>query len=308
LLFPVLLLAAGQFLGCGFKKVATQASADIFYDATPAIDSESDVDLARDASLSFLKMLDGFYLQDPKNPRVLLLLTRSYAGFAYGFTENDILAAKGNDPAAYEKANTRAKLFYTRARKYALELLSLNGAFADAQEGSLEDFQKALQTFSKKDIERLFWAGFAWGNYLNFNKDSIEAVAEMPRIEAVMNRVLELDENYYYGGPHLFLGAFYAGRPKALGGDPERAKASFDKAIAVSDGKYLMARVVKAQYYAVQIQDLALYRSLLQEVIAADPAALPEQRLSNELAVIRAKTLSAKPSLFFAQSASKKKK
>ena len=293
--------------GCGFKKIATKTSAQIFYDATPAIDSESDVDLARDSSLGFLKMLEGFYLQNPKDPQVLILLARSYAGFAYGFTENDILAAKGKDQAAYAKASERAKLFYTRARKYALELLSLNKSFASAQEKSLDDFEEALQTFTSRDIERLFWAAFAWGNYLNFNKDSVEAVAELPRIEALVKRVLELDDDYYFGGPHLLMGAFYGSRPKLLGGDPERSKEHFDKAIAVTGGKYLMAPVAKAQYYAVQVQDRALYDRLLNEVLAADAAALPEQRLSNELAKIRAQILLSNPSLYFAQSTPEKK-
>ena len=312
-IFPSLLLAAFALSGpaCGFKKVATKASAQIFYDATPSIDSEDDVELAEQASLGFLKMLEGFYLQNPKDKQVLLLLTKAYAAYAFGFTENDILANKGGNQAAYNLAMARAKRFYTQARDYGLQLLSLNPAFAKAKEGTLEDFQKSLKSFGRADLEKLFWAGFAWGNYLNFNKDSTDAIAEMPRIEAVFNRILELDERYYFGGPHLFFGAFYGSRPKLLGGDPEKSKMHFDKAIAITDGKYLMGPVNEAQYYAVQVQDGALYTSLLSGVLAADAAALPEQRLSNELAKRRAKILLDKKSLFLSQAnpvKSKKKK
>ena len=293
-------------ISCGFKKLATKASTGIFYDSTSAIDSESDVDLARDSSLAFLKMLEGFYLQNPKDPQVLLLLTRSYAGYAYGFTENDILAAKGSDEAAYQKASERAKLFYTRARKYGLELLSLNKKFAAAQEGSIDQFQAALKSFGPKDIEHLFWAGLAWGNYLNYNKDSVEAVAELPRIEALMGRVVELNGSYYYGGPHLFFGAFYGSRPKTLGGDPQKSKESFEKAIAVTDGKYLIALVAMAQFYAVQVQDVGLFQRTLNSVVAADAAALPEQRLSNELAKERAQILLRKQAQYFAETQNEK--
>jgi len=284
---------------CGFKKIATKSSAEIFYDALPSIDSESDVELARDSSLGFLKMLEGFYRQNPKDKKVLLLLTRAYAGFAYGFTENDILANKGSNQALFHKANERAKLFYTRAHNYAIELLSLNSHFNSAKDKGLDDFKAALKTFGPGDIEDLFWAGFAWGNYLNFNKDSPDAVVELPKIEALMERVLELNENYYYGGPHLFLGAFYGGRPKLLGGDPAKSKENFEKAIAATDGKFLMAPVNEALFYAVQTQDSALFQRLLQGVAAADAAALPEQRLSNELAKIRAKILLDKQAMFF---------
>jgi len=284
---------------CGFKQLATKASTDIFYDATPSIDSESDVDLARDSSLAFLKMLEGFYRQNPKDKKVLFLLTKAYAGFAFGFTENDVLANKGGDKAAYDKATLRAKLFYTRARDYGMQLLSLNSRFNAAKEGTLDEFKSALKTFGQRDIENLFWTGFAWANYVNYNKDSVEAVGDLPRIQAIFERALEIDENYYFGGPHLFLGAFYGSRPKILGGDPDKSREEFEKAIAISGGKYLMGPVTEAQFYAVQVQDAALYQKLLEGVLAADAAALPEQRLSNELAKIRAKTLLDKKSLFF---------
>ncbi|MCE9624661.1 MAG: TRAP transporter TatT component family protein [Deltaproteobacteria bacterium] len=299
--FTALLLVFG-LTSCGFKKVATKASAQIFYDASPSIDREDDVELAEQASLGFLKMLEGFYTQNPKDKQVLFLLTKAYAGYAFGFTENDILANKGGNQAAYDLAMARAKRFYTRARDYGLQLLSRNPAFAKAQEGTLDDFNKALKTFGKADMEDMFWAGFAWGNYLNFNKDSTDAVAELPRIEALFNRMIELDDSYYFGGPHLFLGAFYGGRPKMLGGDPEKSKMNFEKAIEISGGKYLMGPVSEAQYYAVQIQDQALFTKLLTGVLAADAAALPEQRLSNELAKRRAKILLDKKSTFFSQS------
>jgi TRAP transporter TatT component family protein len=300
----VLLFAA---TGCGFKKIATKATADIFYDATPSIDSEEDVELAEQSSLGFLKMLEGFYRQNPKDKKVLLLLTRSYAGYAFGFTENDILATQGSNQAAHEKAEARAKRFFTRAKDYGIQMLSLNPRFAKAKEGSLDDFKSALNSFGKGDVEKLFWAGFAWGNYLNFNKDSMDAIAEMPRIEALMERVVTLDEKFYYGGPHLFLAAFYASRSPLLGGNPEKAKMHFDKAMEISQGKYLMGPVTEAQYYSVQIQDLTLYQKLLNEVVAADAAILPEQRLSNELAKIRAKILLEKKGLFFTQATPEKK-
>lgn len=302
-ILPVLLLVtlAPLASSCGLKKIATKASAQILYDGTPAIDREEDVELAEDSSMAFLKMLEGFYLQNPKDKQVLLLLTRSYASYAFGYTENEILANKGGDQVAYDRAMARAKRFYTRAKDYGLQLLSLHPGFAKANEGTLEEFQNNLKTFGRKDLEDLFWAGIAWGNYVNFNKDSPDAIAELPRIEALFNRIMEVDENYYYGGPHLFFGAFYGGRPKLLGGDPEKSKMHFEKAIAATDGKYLMAPVNEAQYYAVQIQDPALFQSILNGVLAADAAALPEQRLSNELAKRRAKILLDKKTMFFSQ-------
>lgn len=302
----LLIFATFGISGCGLKKVASKTSAQIFYDASSSIDTEADVDLAEQASLSFLKMLEGFYRQDPKDKLILLLLTRSYAGYAFGFTENQILADKGSDKEAYEKSVVRAKRFYSRARRYGMELLDRYHSFAKSREGTLDQFDAALKSFKKKDLENLFWAGFAWGNYINSHRDSVEAIAEMPRMEALMNRVIELDPSYYYGGAHLFLGAFYGSRPPLLGGDPQRSKAEFEKAIAIND-KNLMAPVMMAQYYAVQVQDMKLFENLLSGALAADAAALPEQRLMNELAKIRAKILLDKKSQYFTQATRRKK-
>jgi len=42
----------------------------------------------------------------------------------------------------------------------------------------------------------------------------MEAMSELPRVEWMMKRALELDEGFYYGGPHLFMGIWYGSRPK----------------------------------------------------------------------------------------------
>jgi hypothetical protein len=300
----LLILTLCALPGC-FKQVASKTSSQIFYDSTPAIDSESDVELAEQASLGFLKMLEGFYLQSPKDKTTLLMLTRSYSGYAFGFTENAVLKNKGKNEADYNKAYERAKLFYGRARKYGLELLNLLPGMSGANDKTLEEFQNGLNKLGKANVEDLFWIGFAWGNYLNYNKDSVEAIAEAPRAEAIMKRVNELSPGYYYGGPDLFLGVYYGSRPPMLGGNPTLSKEYFDKAIQTTEGKNLMASVTKAQFYAVQTQDAPLYTSLLQQVSQADAAALPEIRLLNELAKIRAQILLDRKSYFLAKETTK---
>jgi hypothetical protein len=84
-----------------------------------------------------------------------------------------------------------------------------------------------------------------------------------------------------------------------FGGNPQKSKEYFEKAIKSYNRKFLMAIVLYAQTYAVQTQDPVLFDTLLNEVAAANPEALPEQRLANELAVERAKWLLANKDKFF---------
>ncbi len=280
-------------------KIASKASGDIFYDATPSIDAEDDLELAEQSSLGFLKMLEGLQKADPKNKKLLYLLTRSYSGYAYGFTENKILDSIGNDVQLTTQVE-RAKRFYGRAKNYGLQLLSHNGSFKKGLTQGLDNYKKALKSFGKSDVPNLFWAAHAWANFLNFSKDSPEAVIELPKIQALIERIVELDPNYYYGAPQVLLAGFLGSRPKMLGGDPERARELFEKALASSDNKFLMAKVAYAQFYAVQTQNVELFKKLLSEVREADVTTLlPEQILINKIAQIRARLLSARMEDFF---------
>ncbi|MFO1518255.1 MAG: TRAP transporter TatT component family protein [bacterium] len=284
---------------CGIKKTASSVTAQVMKDAIPSVEEEDDIAYANQASITTLKTLEGLQRVNPNDPTILFMLARSFGSYTFAFVENDILEAKGVNEAYEKLATDRAKRFYGRGKKYGLMLLSKNHAFKKAMDGSLDDFKKALNSFTKKDVPALFWTAFNWGSLINFSKDSPEAIAELPRIEAMMKRVEALDDKYYYGGPHLFFGAFYAARPKMLGGQPEEAKKEFDEAIDITQGKFLMSKVMKAQYYAVQTQDKPLFVSILKEVVDADPSALPSQRLGNELAKRRAEVLLKKEKLFF---------
>lgn len=293
------LISLSLLPSCGLKKTAAGITADVFKAGLPAIEEEQDVDFANESSLSSLKMLEALQRANPKNKTILFMLARSYASYTFGFVEQDILEAKGVNETLEKNASDRAKLFYGRGQKFGLLLLSQNGSFKNALNGTLDDFKKSLKSFNKKDVSNLFWTAFNWGSLLNFSKDSPDAIAEMPRIEALMNRIVELDPHYYYDSPAQFFGVFYAARPKMLGGQPEASKKSFEGAIEYTQGKYLMIKVLMAQFYAVQIQDKNLFRSLLQEVVNADATVLPEQRLANEVAKKRATVLLSKEKLFF---------
>jgi hypothetical protein len=297
LIAPFFLLAT--LPACGVKKVAVNATAKIMRDGVPAVEEEDDIAYANHASLNSLKLLEGMQRSSPKDSIVLYMLARSFASYTFGFVENDILEAQGINEPIEKAATARAKRFYGRGKKFGLMLLSKNSAFKKSLDGSLDSFKKALNGFHKKDVPALFWTAFDWGSLINLSKNSPEAIAEIPRIEAMMKRVMELDENYYYAGPHQFFGVFYASTPKMLGGQPEVAKKEFEEAIQFTHGKDLMTKVLYAQYYAVQIQDRSLYRSLLKEVVDADAAQLPEQRLANELAKRRAEILLNKEKMFF---------
>jgi len=86
--------------------------------------------------------------------------------------------------------------------------------------------------------------------------------------------------------------------PPALGGKPEEGLAHFERAIKLSAGRDLMAKVEYARRYARITYNRELHDRLLQEVLDAD-AVEPGLTLSNVLAKRQAKELLASAESYF---------
>lgn len=286
---------------CTPKKIASDITAQIMAGGSPAFEMDPDADLAETTGITMIKMIEAFQYDNPNNKTLNILLARSYANYAFGFLEWNMLRTRNDETKRelYDINLERAKRFYETGKRMGLSTLNKSGAFKSALAKDLDSFKKVLRGYGKGSVPKLFWTAFSWGGSINLNKDSPQAIIEFPKVEAMMQRVLELDEFYFYGGPHLFFAVSFGSRPAMFGGNLEKSKEHFEKAVGAYQRKFLMALVMYAQVYAVQAQDPALFDSLLSEVVAADPAAMPEQRLANELAVRRAKWLLGNKSQFF---------
>jgi TPR repeat protein len=156
-----------------------------------------------------------------------------------------------------------------------------------------------LKRLGKKDVPYIFWAATCWVNWIRLNLDSIEAISELPRVESLMKRALELDEGFYYGGPHLFMGIWFASRPKIVGGDLKKAQEHFLKALDLGQGKFLMAYVYYANYYARKMTDKDLFTSTLQKVLETPAETSPDLVLINTVAKKQAKELLSRVGEYF---------
>ncbi len=110
------------------------------------------------------------------------------------------------------------------------------------------------------------------------------------RLFALMQRVLAIDENYFYAAPHRYFGGFYAIAPSFAGGDLNKSKEHFEKALNI-DSRYLGTKVLYAEFYATKANDKELFTRLLNEVKSADPAVVPEIMPENTLEQEKAERL-----------------
>ena len=180
-----------------------------------------------------------------------------------------------------------------------MRILQQDSDLKKALEGSADDLKAALAKKSKDDVAGVFWTGFAWGGYLNITLTDPDAIAAIPKIETMMNFVAEKDSSFYFGGAHLFLGTLYGSRSKFLGGDPEKSKMHFEKALRLNEGKFLMTHFFYAKSYATQTLNDTLFEELLTKVESTSLEVLPKFRLGNAIAKKKAKALLARKEELF---------
>ena len=173
-------------------------------------------------------------------------------------------------------------------------------AVCEALDARFPDFRAALadEVDDHQDSRHLYRFASAWATRVQAHSDDYDAMADLPRIEAAFNRVLELTPEIDHGFAHVYLGVLLAQRPAALGGSPDEARAHFERAIEISDGRNLMAKALYAEHYARLVFDRALHERLVDEVLAAEAEA-DDLTVSNHLAQRRARRLRDSADDFF---------
>src|SRR4030095_13023704 len=219
----------------------------------------------------------------PDDARLLLQVVQGLAGYTYAFVEVRIEAARGRDPEPVRLQTQRAQLLYQRGLQYGLRLLSqYHPPLLQATALPLETLTMHLRRLDRDAVPALSWTSFCWGGFLNLERTALETVTALPLLQAMLTRLLELDEGYFYGLPHLLQAVHYASFAAPLGGDPVQA---------LSQGRLWLVRLLEAEYYAVQVQDRTLFTERLQQVLEAPETLFPEQALLNAVARHRAALL-----------------
>lgn len=269
----VLLLPA-----CSTGQLVARGAAPLIDNGVTAMNRETDLGLAQASMPANLKMLEALLIADPGNTAYQVQAAMGFYGYTLAFVEP-------GDP-------DRAASLYRRARAHALVALERAGMSQAAMTGDPATFERSLAMLKLDAVPALFWTASSWGKWIELQLDDPARLAELPRVEAMMQRVLALDEAYYYGGAHLFFGAYYGGRAPMFGGDFERSAKHFDRAAALNHNQLLLVEVYRARYLLRQMGEREAFHITLSRVLDA-PAADPELNLANAVAKQQAAVLLA---------------
>jgi hypothetical protein len=259
--------------GCSF--FISTAARDMTENLTRAIRNNNDLATVETGAPAYLLMVDSLLQEHPRDAALLRAAATIYTAYTDVFVKDDVRAGKLTD----------------KALNYALGAVCIRKADAcELRRMNFQEFEKVMAGANVKDVPELFTLGTAWAAWIQVRRQDWNAVADIARVEAVMQRVVKLDEFYQDGAAHLYLGVMSTLIPPALGGKPEVGRQHFERALEISKHKNLMVQVMYARHYARMIFDRDLHDRLLNEVLKADPN-VPGYTLSNTLAQREAREL-----------------
>ncbi len=140
-----------------------------------------------------------------------------------------------------------------------------------------------LQNLGSEYVPIIYWWVANIGRYL-IDKPIGDRLKYTELVKTALQRLIELDPNYYYGGPYRLLGTFYVRVP---GFDMETAKSYFQTSLKAYPNCFSTS-VLMAQYSCTKAVNREQFRSLLENVIKANPNAIydiaPENKYEQSFA------------------------
>ncbi|MCW8919295.1 MAG: TRAP transporter TatT component family protein [Gammaproteobacteria bacterium] len=240
-----------------------------------AILNQDDPETVKAGAPAYLLLLDSLIEGNPRDATILIAGARLYSVYDAVFVEDA----------------ERGQRLSSKARGYARRAICLKqDALCAVDQGPFTEMLPVLGESRYEHLPALYTYALAWALWIQRHSDNWAAVADLPKIEAMLNRVVELKDDFEEGQAHLYLGILHSQRPPSLGGKPELARRHFEKALRHSQGRDLMIKVEYARHYGRMMFDQALHDRLLNEVLNAE-VVVPGHTLSNVLAQRQAREL-----------------
>lgn len=271
--------------GCSFvERTGVNTATPFLKDTVDKIMTLESAQLASQGLPGQLLLISALVEFSPKNDELLALACQGYT--SYG------LILELEDP---EYANE----LYGIAQDYGIKALRYNNVAIDeglAEGKHLIDLTKEI---TKGDTYHAFWYAMAAGLKTMLNLSDPYALTALGDVNGVMDRVLELDESFFFYSPHLFRATYYAISGPMLGGGPEKAQEEFRLVFEKTQNKFLLAHVFYAQYYAAGMVNEALFDKTIDYILKTPNSVLPEAQLANDIAKRKAAWLKEHKSSFF---------
>jgi hypothetical protein len=260
----VLLLSVSFASGCNLNKIAADQTGKIAEAGAIGINGFWDYEMAGLATPGAIMQGEALLSVSPDNETLALGLARAYVAYTYGWVQDDW--ERADEAGDFERADlleARVRLLYQRTTALSLRVLRKHDGPGQLDQklktGKVEVVRAYLKdTFTDQDdVPALYWTGLGWGSSIANAGGDVSEVADAPLARALLERSVELDPSYADAGGLGVLASVEAMFPQLFGGDLSKAKALFERAIAISKRRNHLILLGYAKNYAVNAQDRA---------------------------------------------------
>jgi predicted anti-sigma-YlaC factor YlaD len=278
--------------GCSVKRMAVNKLGDALASGGTTFASDDDPELVKQAVPFSLKLMESLLAESPKHKGLLFATSSGFTQYGYAFVQQDADELEAKDYAAAQEMRARAKRLYLRARNYGLR--GLEAAHPGFTNAFATNPAQAVARMKKSDVPQLYWTAAAWGAAISLGKDDPTLIADIPQLEALIDRAAALDESWGDGAIHSFLISYELTRQGATGNPADRARKHFERAVELTRGQQAGPFVTFAEGVCVEQQDVKQFEALLNRALALNPDTQPETRLVNLVMQRRARWLLTK--------------
>jgi predicted anti-sigma-YlaC factor YlaD len=281
---------------CSVKKYAINKLGDALAGTGTTFASDDDPELIRSAVPFSLKLIESLLAENPRHEGLLLAAARGFTQYSYAFVQEDADEAEDTDRVRAAALRARAAKLYVRARNYGLQGLDVK--HKDFTARLKANPKEAVRDLKKSDVAMMYWTTLSWAAALSTSHDFM-MLPEIPRFEALADRVVELDEAFEEGVIHQFLIAYEMSR---LNPKPDRfaiAKAHFDRNMALAADHQAGPLVIYAESVLVVQKDQAGFEDMLGRALRVDVNKWPEHRQLNLVMQRRARWLLSRTDKLF---------
>jgi predicted anti-sigma-YlaC factor YlaD len=266
---------------CSLRKIAINSVANTLAESGDTFASDPDPELIRDAVPFSLKLVESLLVEVPKHRGLLLTACSGFTQYAYAFVDQDAELAKLEDYTRYSNLQERARKMYLRGRDYCLRSLELGYPGITAR--LAKDPEQAAAALQKKDAPLIYWTGASWGKAVSLSLDRPALAGDFPIVRALVTRALALDESFNLGAIHEVMITLES-LPEDMGGNRDRARTHYERAVALTNGNSATAHVTYAMAILLPQQQRAEFVAVLNKALEVDVDREPALRLANVLA------------------------
>ena len=283
-------LVAAVSGGCSIKRLAVNKLGNALASSGTTFEGDDDPDFVGDSLPFALKLMESLIAESPRHAGLLLATTSGFTEYSYAFVGQPAERAFSENVEESNALRGRARRLYLRARGYGMRALEVRyPGFGAALEG---DPATALARVRKRDVPLLYWTAAAHGLAISASKDDPEMIAQLPVVEAFIQRAMKLDEDWNEGALPEFRINIEAARNGVKAEELQsRIERYYEQALRLSGGKRASLFVSYAENSSIPAQNRAQFQEMLERALHIDPDQRIATRLSNLISQRRARWL-----------------